>query len=81
MKYRIFDTQQAAIDAEAIIAQSLGLPKVGINAQTGRECLDAQITTRWAIPQQIPDGRWVFPSPDDIGEEAADDWFPSDPLG
>lgn len=32
-------------------------------------------TTSWAIPQQITDGRWVFPSPDDTGEDPGDDWW------
>lgn len=32
-------------------------------------------TTAYALPQQITDGRWVFPSPDDTGEEPGDDWF------
>lgn len=35
-------------------------------------------TTAWAIPVQISDGRWVFPSPDDGGVEAETDWFPND---
>lgn len=33
-------------------------------------------TTSWAIPQQIVDGRWVFPSPADEGVEAEPDWWP-----
>lgn len=37
-------------------------------------------TTSWAIPQQITDGRWVFPSPDDTGEEPGDGWFSSHEL-
>jgi hypothetical protein len=36
-------------------------------------------TTSWASPTQIGDGRWVFPSPDDTGEEAGNDWFPPPP--
>jgi hypothetical protein len=49
---------------------------VGINAKTGQPAPDAQVTERWAIPQQITDGRWVFVSPDDEGVEAGDDWWP-----
>jgi hypothetical protein len=33
-------------------------------------------TTSWATPQQIADGRWVIPSPDDEGEVPGDDWWP-----
>ncbi len=33
-------------------------------------------TTAWAIPQQIADGRWVFPSLDETGEDAGNDWWP-----
>lgn len=33
-------------------------------------------TTAWAVPQQIVDGRWVFPSPDDTGVEDQDSWWP-----
>jgi hypothetical protein len=29
---------------------------------------------------QISDGRWVFPSPDDEGVEAAPDWWPAADL-
>lgn len=35
-------------------------------------------TTAWAVPMQINDGRWVFPSPDDGGVEAETDLFPND---
>lgn len=33
-------------------------------------------TTAYAWPVKIKDGRWVFPSPDDTGEEPGDDWWP-----
>lgn len=33
-------------------------------------------TTAWAVPRQINDGRWVFPSPDDTGVEAEEGWWP-----
>lgn len=46
-----------------------------ILSATGEVVPDA-LTTRWAIPQQITDGRWVFPSPDDEGVEAGADWWP-----
>lgn len=76
MKYRVFATEQEAIDAEHAIAQAMGLAKVGVNAKTGQPDPTATKTERWAVPQQIQDGRWVFPSPDDEGEEASGDWFP-----
>jgi hypothetical protein len=36
------------------------------------------LTERWAIPQQIADGRWVFQSPDDEGVEPGADWWPDE---
>ena len=33
-------------------------------------------TTAWAAPTQITDGRWVFQSPDETGEDAGNDWWP-----
>ena len=76
MKYRVFDTEAEAIEAEAQVAQSIGCIKVGTNAKTGQPAPDKQATERWAIPQQITDGRWVFVSPDDEGVEAGEDWWP-----
>ena len=76
MKYRIFNTEAEALAAEAEVAQAMGLAKVGVNAKTGQPEPDKQVTERWAIPQQITDGRWVFPSPDDEGVEAEEDWWP-----
>lgn len=75
MKYRVFATEQEAIEAETLIAQQIGCVKVGVNAKTGLPEPDKQVTERWAVPQQIQDGRWVFPSPDDEGVEPGDDWF------
>ena len=73
MKYLVFETEQEAIEAEAAISLAMGYSKPGISAATGQ--LDnTAITERWAIPQQIKDGRWVIPSPDDSGEEAGDWW-------
>ena len=76
MKYRVFNTEQEALDAEAQVAKEIGCTKVGVNAKTGLPEPEKQVTERWAIPRQIQDGRWVFVSPDDTGEEAGDDWFP-----
>jgi hypothetical protein len=76
MKYRIFQTQQEAIVAEVVISQSMAYPKPGVNAATGEIQPDV-LTLRWAEVQQIQDGRWVFISPDEEGEEASEDWWPS----
>lgn len=76
MKYRIFNTEAEAIAAEAQVAADIGCVKVGVNAKTGQPAPDAQLTERWAIPQQIVDGRWVFPSPDETGVEAEPSWWP-----
>ena len=74
MKYRVFNTEAEAIAAEAQVAADIGCIKVGVNAKTGLPAPDAQATERWAIPQQIADGRWVFPSPDQEGELWQDSW-------
>lgn len=75
MKYLVFETEQEAIEAEKQISLSMGFAKPGINAASGQ--LDnTAITERWAIPQQVQDGRWVFPSPDNTGIEAQDNWWP-----
>ena len=75
MKYRVFDTEQEALDAEREISEEMGYAKPGVNAKTGQVVPDV-LTVRWAVPRQIVDGRWVFPSPDDEGVEASDDWWP-----
>lgn len=75
MKYRVFNTEAEAIAAEAAISKAMGLARVGVNAKTGLPAPEAQATERWAIPQQITDGRWVFPSSDDEGVEAEPDWW------
>lgn len=75
MKYRVFNTESEAIEAEAAISAAMGYSKPGVNAATGEVVPDV-LTTRWAVPQQITDGRWVFPSPDDEGVEAGADWWP-----
>ena len=67
MKYLVFATEAEAVEAEAAISQAMGFSKPGINAATGEVVPDV-LTVRWAVPQQIADGRWAFPSPDDEGE-------------
>jgi hypothetical protein len=76
MKYRVFNTEAEAIAAEAQVAADIGCIKVSTNAATGLPDPTAQMTERWAIPVQITDGRWVFPSPDDEGEVPGADWWP-----
>lgn len=76
MKYRVFDTEADALAAEAEISESLGLPIVGVNALTGEPDPSKTGTERWAVPEQIADGRWVIPSPNEIGVEQSTDWWP-----
>ena len=76
MKYRVFNTEAEAIAAEEQIALDIGCVKIGTNASTGLPAPEAQATERWAIVQQIVDGRWVFESPDDTGVEAEESWWP-----
>jgi hypothetical protein len=77
MKYRVFNTEAEALTAEAQIANNMGYSKIGTNAATGLPDPSAQVTERWAIPQEIADGRWVFVSPDDVGVEADLGWWPA----
>jgi hypothetical protein len=80
MKYRVFDTAEQALAAEAQVALGIGCAKVGVNAKTGQPEPDRQITERWAVVQQIQGGRWVFVSPDHEGVEAGADWWPQEEL-
>ena len=80
MKYQIFETEAEAIAAEAQVAVDIGCIKIGVNAKTGLPAPEAQATERWAVVQQISDGRWVFPSPDDQGVEAGADWWPQEEV-
>ena len=52
-------------------------PLYGRNAASQAVEKEQGHTKAWAIPVQISDGRWVFPSPDDEGDEASADWWPS----
>ena len=76
MIYYVFNTETEALSAEQQIVDNVrnwvaanvpealsedGTKLRGRNAKTG-EFVDA-FTTRWAIPQQIADGRWVFTKP------------------
>jgi hypothetical protein len=71
MKYQVFDTEAEAIIAEKAISDGMGYAKLGVNAATGAVVPEA-VTSRWAIPVQIANGKWVFASPDDTGVDAAE---------
>ena len=71
MKYHIFDAEAEAIEAEATITAAMIFARPSVD-----EIGEDYITSRWAIPQQIADGRWVFPSPDEQGVEYDPEWFP-----
>jgi uridine kinase len=51
-------------------------PLYGRNAASQAVEKEQGHTKAWAMPVQINDGRWVFPSPDDTGVPAEDDWWP-----
>jgi len=76
MKYLVFNTEAEAFTAEALIAEEIGCVVIGVNAATGLPDPTAQMTEQWAIPQQIVDGRWVFPSHDGTGVDPSPDWWP-----
>ena len=61
MDYYVFNTLQNATDAVADINISLGLPRKGYNARTGRVELSKQETVTYAIPQQRLDGKYIVP--------------------
>jgi hypothetical protein len=74
MHYQILSTQSITADDPAVqIALPVVLPNNARIAYTFAP--EAQATERWAIPQQIVDGRWVIPSPDDTGVEPEPDWW------
>lgn len=74
-KYRVFNTQQEAIDAEAQVAANMGFPKPAVNAKTGKIYPD-KLTIHWDEVRQIADGRWVFASPDEVGIDEDPGWWP-----
>lgn len=63
MTWLIFDTKTEAEATEQQKSQELGFPIVD------------GVTSRWAIPRQLRDGRWAIPCPDDCGVELGPgDW-------
>lgn len=75
MKYRVFNTKEEAETAEKLISQQMGFVKAGTNLATG-EVVESAVTTSWAVPVELQDGRWAFISPDDQGEEEQSEWWP-----
>lgn len=51
MKYRVFETEQEAIESETQVASQIGCAKAGVNSKTGLPEPQAQLTERWAIHQ------------------------------
>lgn len=51
--YQVFDTEAEAITAEAQIREAMGFA--------------GSITSRWAVPVPLSDGRWAIPSTDGTG--------------
>jgi len=61
MLYYVFKTEQHALYAEKYISQLGGAPITGVSASTHKQQPNKCKTTRWAIPQERSDGKWVFP--------------------
>lgn len=79
MRWLIYDTQSEAEAADAAISAAMGLPRPGVNAATGEPDFDV-VTSRWAAPQELRDGRWTIPSPDEAGVELPDDAWPGEVI-
>ena len=75
MLYRVFNTEQEAIAAEAQVSADMGLPKHGVNAKTGQVDTSSILIERWSSITQLTDGRYCFPSPDSEGVELDDSLF------
>ena len=50
-------------------------PLYAVNAATGQIEIERGHTTAYALLQQIADGRWVIPSPDETGEDGQPEWW------
>lgn len=78
MNYLVFESEQEANEAESAIWQTMQ-PIVERNAKTNSP-VETPITTRWAIPAQRLDGKWVFRAPDFETEYESETydyaWFP-----
>lgn len=76
MDYLVFDTEQEAELAQQSIFNLMEINEV--NAGTGIAA-DPHITTRYAIPQQRVDGKWVIPAHESyVGgtiEQYQETWF------
>ena len=78
MLYRVFNTEQEAIAAEAQVSANLGLPKHGVNAKTGEIDTSSVLIDRWSSITQLTDGRYCFPSHDAEGVELDESLFHRD---
>jgi len=73
VQYYVFDDEQVALEAEATICRLAGVPIKGVNARTGKVS-DIGETTRWDVPLQRADGKWVFRRvPDDLQQTVGPD--------
>lgn len=75
MLYRVFNTEQEAIAAEAQVSAQMGLPKHGVNAKTGEVDTSSVLIERWSDMIALNDGRFCFPSPDAEGVELDESLF------
>lgn len=74
MMYNVFNTEQEAIDAQALdfVAWKANKPQMPVKYW--------EVTTAWATPQERLDGRWVYPvcpdgSQNHTQELRQADWF------
>lgn len=74
-KYKQYDTEKAAKDAEKAISDRMGFPRVGVNALTRLPAPDKQQTLRWAEVLTTKTGKYVFVSDDDTGVDEKEEWF------
>lgn len=50
-------------------------PIYGYRASDNKMMKESGHTIAWAVPRQIQNGSWVFPSPNDEGVDPSDDWW------
>jgi hypothetical protein len=66
MNYYVFEDEQTAINAELYIRGLAKYPRTSTDVN-GNQRIEAQATTKWAIPIQRLDGKWIIPAvPDDL---------------
>jgi hypothetical protein len=69
MKYLVFDTEAEAEAAQALIFSSMAVAET----RNGQPVLEP-VTTRWDIPRELADGRFVVISHDGTGTEWQAEW-------